>query len=199
MDDVAKRTVASYLAALAAPTPAPGGGSAAAIAAASAAALVEMVAGLSRANAPDGPDAARHATAIEGAAAARAELLLLADTDAVAYGDFIGALRLPKSTDDERVARGVAIDRAAVRATEVPLATLQAAVRIAELAASLVDHSRASAASDLDVARRFALAAGQSAADNVEANLPYIESADTRAHFAQMTAAAMATLNRVAV
>ena len=48
MNDRSSVPLADYLAALAAPTPAPGGGSAAAICAAAAAALVEMVAGLSR-------------------------------------------------------------------------------------------------------------------------------------------------------
>ena len=47
MKSMAEQTLTEFLAALAAPTPAPGGGAAAAIGGATAAALVEMVSGLS--------------------------------------------------------------------------------------------------------------------------------------------------------
>ena len=99
----------------------------------------------------------------------------------------------------ERATRAAAVDRAAVRATEVPLAALQASLRVAELAVSLADRSIASAASDLDVARRLAAAAGRSAAETVEANLPYVESAEARGVFAQSAVSAMASLDRAAV
>ena len=124
--------------------------------------------------------------------------LQYADDDAAAYSGFIEALRLPKNTNEEREARTVAISAAAVRAAEVPLQTLQVATAIANDAAALTDRSLASAASDLEVARRFARAAGRSAAENVEANLPYIEESETRAQLAQRTIAALADLDRAA-
>ena len=198
MEKPADQSLASYLASLAAPTPAPGGGSAAAVATGMAAALVEMVAGLSLSKQPDGGDAALQQGARDRAAAARMTLLQYADDDAAAYSGFIEALRLPKNTNEEREARTVAISAAAVRAAEVPLQTLQVATAIANDAAALTDRSLASAASDLEVARRFARAAGRSAADNVEANLPYIEEAETRARLAQRTVAALADLDRAA-
>jgi formiminotetrahydrofolate cyclodeaminase len=198
MEKPADQSLASYLASLAAPTPAPGGGSAAAVAAGMAAALVEMVAGLSLAKQPDGGDAAQQQGARDRAATARVTLLQYAEDDATAYTAFIEALRLPKNTNEEREVRTVAISAAAVRAAEVPLQTLQVATAIANDAAALTDRSLASAASDLEVARRFARAAGRSAADNVEANLPYIEEAETRARLAQRTVAALADLDRAA-
>jgi formiminotetrahydrofolate cyclodeaminase len=54
-----------------------------------------------------------------------------------------------------------------------------------------------SAASDLDVALRFARAAGLSAAENVEANLPFIDDPETRATLANQTAASVAALERL--
>lgn len=198
MEKPADQSLASYLASLAAPTPAPGGGSAAAVAASMAAALVEMVAALSLAKQPDGGDAAQQQGARDRAATARVTLLQYAEDDAAAYTAFIEALRLPKNTNEEREVRTVAISAAAVRAAEVPLQTLQVATAIANDAAALTDRSLASAASDLEVARRFARAAGRSAADNVEANLPYIEEAETRARLAQRTVAALADLDRAA-
>ena len=188
-------SLADYLAALAAATPTPGGGSAAGVTGAMGAALVEMVAGLSLAKG-EREHAAVQREARDKAGAARGELLALAAEDAAAFNAFIEALRLPRSSEPERAARTVALSHAAQRAAEVPLATLRAAVAVAELARSLEDRSIFSASSDLAVAARFARAAGESAAENVEANLPYIEDAQTRAEIASQTVASLAALHR---
>ena len=198
MTHLSTTSLASYLDALAAATPAPGGGSAAGVAGAMGAALVEMVAGLSlaKSGAQGGEHSALQQAVLERARSARAELLQLADDDAVAYGAFMEALKLPKSSDDERTARTSAISTAAQRAAEVPLATLRAVVAVAEAARSILDKSLLAAASDLEVAARFARAAGESAAENVEANLPYIDDPQTRAEIASQTSAALTALHR---
>jgi formiminotetrahydrofolate cyclodeaminase len=193
---MAEQTLTDFLAGLAAPTPAPGGGAAAAVSGATAAALVEMVAGLSLKKSPDGADAAPQQRTVAQMATIRSELLTLADDDANAYDAFIHAMRLPKSEEQEREARGRAMSAAAERAAAVPLRTLRAIGSVAEAARSLTGRSLVSAASDLDVALRFARAAGLSAAENVEANLPYIDDPETRATLASQTAAAVAALER---
>ena len=96
MKSLAEQTLTDFLAALAAPTPAPGGGAAAAISGATAAALVEMVAGLSLKKSPDGAEAALQQRTVSQMATLRAELITLADDDANAYNAFIQAMRLPK-------------------------------------------------------------------------------------------------------
>jgi formiminotetrahydrofolate cyclodeaminase len=196
MRSFADHTLADYLAALAAPTPAPGGGAAAAVSGATAAALVEMVAGLSLKKSPDSADAALQQRTVAQMATIRSELLTLADDDANAYDAFIQAMRLPKSEEQEREVRGRAMSAAAERAAAVPLQTLRAIGSVAEAARLLTGRSLVSAASDLDVALRFARAAGLSAAENVEANLPYIDDPETRATLASQTAAAVAALER---
>ena len=198
MTHLSTTSLASYLDALASATPAPGGGSAAGVAGAMGAALVEMVAGLSlvKSGAMGDEHSGLQRTALERARSARAELLQLADDDAAAYGAFMEALKLPKSSDDERTARTFAISTAAQRAAEVPLATLRATVAVAEAARSIMDKSLLAAASDLEVAARFARAAGESAAENVEANLPYIDDPQTRAEIASQTSAALTALHR---
>ncbi|MFM8177288.1 MAG: cyclodeaminase/cyclohydrolase family protein [Candidatus Limnocylindrus sp.] len=195
MKDLPSTSLADYLDALAAATPAPGGGSAAGLIGAAGAALVEMVAGLSLAK-----GATEH-TALQDdarrrAADARNELLSLAEADANAYTAFIHALRLPSGSESERAARMEALSTAAQRAAEVPLAILRAAVAAAEAAQTLGGRSLLSAASDLAVAARFARAAGESAAENVEANLPYIEDAETRVELARQTESALGALQR---
>ena len=196
MTSFAQQTLADFLAALAAPTPAPGGGAAAAVSGATAAALVEMVAGLSLKKSPDGADAALQNRTTAQMATIRGELLTLADDDAKAYDAFIQAMRLPKVEEHEREARGRAMSAAAERAAAVPLQTLRAISAVAEAARLLTGRSLVSAASDLDVALRFARAAGLSAAENVEANLPFIDGPETRATLANQTAASVAALER---
>ena len=196
MTSFAQQTLADFLAALAAPTPAPGGGAAAAVSGATAAALVEMVAGLSLKKSPEGADAALQQRTAAQMATIRGELLTLADDDAKAYDAFIQAMRLPKVEEHEREARSRAMSSAAEHAAAVPLQTLRAISAVAEAARSLTNRSLVSAASDLDVALRFARASGLSAAENVEANLPFIDDPETRATLANQTAASVAALER---
>jgi formiminotetrahydrofolate cyclodeaminase len=196
MRSIAQQTLTDFLASLAAPTPAPGGGAAAAVIGATAAALVEMVAGLSLKKSPESADAALQQRTVTQMETARGELLKLADDDAIAYDAFMQAMRLPKSKEHERDARGRAMSVAAERAAEVPLHTLRAITSVAEAARLLTGHSLVSAASDLEVALRFSRAAGLSAAENIEVNLPYIDSPETRATLANQTAASIAALER---
>ena len=196
MSSIAQQTVTDFLNALAAPTPAPGGGAAAAITGGAAAALVEMVAGLSCTKSPDGADADLQRRTVTTMAKTRDELLKLADDDATAYSAFIQAMRLPKADEAERAARARAMSTAAEEAARIPLQTLRAITAIAESARLLTGRSLASAASDLEVALRFARAAGLSAADNVEVNLPFIDDPEIRATLANQTAAAVSLLER---
>ena len=199
MNDRSSVPLADYLAALAAPTPAPGGGSAAAICAAAAAALVEMVAGLSLERDPNGADAVRQRAAIATASAARTHLAMLANDDEAAYGAFIAALRLPKGDDAARAARSDALSRAALIAAQVPLRVIQACADVAEAASSLANRTVAAAASDLEAALRLSASAARISAENVEANLPYVESADERVGIANACAAALTRVDRVAL
>jgi len=196
MTPFAHHTIEEFLAALAAPTAAPGGGAAAAISGATAAALVEMVVGLSLKKSPDGADAALQQRIAAQMTTARSELLTLADEDANAYSAFIQAARLPKTEEHEREARSRAMSTAAEVAAQVPLRTLRAITLIAEAARLVTGRSLVSAESDLEVALRFARAAGISAAENVEVNLPFIDAPETRATLANQTAASLAALER---
>jgi formiminotetrahydrofolate cyclodeaminase len=196
MKSFAQHTLTDYLAALAAPTPAPGGGAAAAVSGATAAALVEMVAGLSLKKSPESADAALQQRIAAQMSAVRAELLKCADDDAAAYDAFIQAMRLPKVEEGEREVRGRAMSAAAEHAAEIPLQTLRAITSIAEAARLLTGRSLVSAASDLEVALRFARAAGLSAAENIEVNLPFIDNPERRATLANQATTSVAALER---
>lgn len=163
--------LAPFLAALAAPTPAPGGGSAAAAAGAMAAALGAMVAQLSAKK----KSLAQHHPRL-GALAGRfaglqSELLRLADRDAEAYGAVVAARRMPAESAADAAARGRALAAANELAAEIPLATAVCARQLEAELAALRPIANPATASDLDTAAALAAAALGGAAANVRINL----------------------------
>ena len=187
-------TLGAFVDKLASAAPVPGGGSASAVAASLGAALVAMVSSLSEGR----PKYAAHADLHHSSQAIglrlAARFLSLADEDADAYADFASAMRLPRETDGERLARKAALSLAAKRAAEVPLLTVEACLELAATAESLVGRSNANASSDLDVATLLAEAAARGAAANVLINLP---SVDDDSFSGEATARVMALLTSI--
>ena len=142
--------------------PAPGGGSASALAASLAASLVKMVAHLSG----EGQGELLHRSQ-----SLSCELLELVNQDTEAFNEVMGALRLPKATDEEKRERRQAIQSATRRATEVPLRIVELALDVLVLAKEMALHGNKNALSDAGVAGLLAAAACR-AAYNVLINLP---------------------------
>jgi len=175
MTDFSKLPIDRFLGALASEAPTPGGGTAAAVCGAMGAALAEMVAALtlSKEKFAEAHPAVREIA--KGAAAARAELLELAREDAVAYDRVVEARRLPRETEAEKAARAAAIAAANRIATEVPMRTARAAVRLLSALPELVEKGNPSAASDAGSAALLLEAAGAAALLNVGINLPGVK------------------------
>jgi methenyltetrahydrofolate cyclohydrolase len=171
MTSVADLTVSGFLDAIASPEPTPGGGTAAAIAGAMGASLVLMVTGLVRTRHNDEGDRAALTAARVEILPLRDRLIALADADADAYDQVTSAYKLPKATDEERAARGEAIQRALRAATLVPLDTVRAAVEAIAAAKTVARAGNPSADSDVGVALGLLEAAVTGAAANVRINL----------------------------
>ena len=171
---------------LASASPTPGGGAAAARAGLLAASLVRMVTSISLAKAPVPEE--RQGTEgfwrrVEEIAEEAREISVrfrqLELEDMRAFEAFLGALRLPKSSDEEKAQRGERLRKATREAIEAPLDTLAAALDVLELARQLLTVAgevRLRAESDLGAAIEMAHAAFRSAELNVHVNLPGLAS-----------------------
>ncbi len=138
------------------------------------AALVAMVAELTipRADTPDLEAELRKT--LDQALARQRELLDLAEEDARAYAAVVAARRLPKDSDDERLARSAEMRRSMIAAAETPLRTARCAAEVLLLAKDIAPIGNPNAVSDAGVAAELAAAAVRSALLNVRINLPYL-------------------------
>ncbi|MCZ6530404.1 MAG: glutamate formimidoyltransferase [Chloroflexi bacterium] len=163
-------TQESFLDRLANGAPTPGGGSAAAQAGATAAALVAMVGRLTVERKKYAEVEDRAHAIVQKADQLRGDLEAAVIEDAQAFEEVIRALRLPKDSDDEKAARGEALERATIQAGEVPLKVAKSSAEVLELAAEISAIGNANALSDAGVAGNLAMAAIQSAGLNVKVN-----------------------------
>jgi glutamate formiminotransferase/formiminotetrahydrofolate cyclodeaminase len=160
-----------FLDALAAGTASPGGGSAAAYSGALAAALVSMVARLTVGKKKYAAVEADMLRLAEQADALRLEMQTAVERDAEAFDAVMTALRLPKETPDQQVARLAAIETATLTATRVPLRVAGQTVEILELAYQAASQGNLNAISDAGTGAELALAALRGTALNVRINL----------------------------
>ena len=176
--------------------PPPSGGSVAAAAGALAAALTQMVAGLTAGRPKYAHvDAEMQATA-QRAAALGAELSVLVRHDATAVEAVTAAYKLPKGTEDETSTRAAAIERAILRATEVPLEIARAAAAVADLAACVAERGNRHAVADAAVAALLAECVCRAAALTVRVNAAALH--DTQAGLRLLNQASEVAANATA-
>jgi methenyltetrahydrofolate cyclohydrolase len=169
-----KHTAAEFLDALASAEPTPGGGGAAALMGAMGAALISMVCQLTIGKKGyESVDAPMRAL-LEKSEALRLRMAAMVAEDARAFDTLMNAYRLPKSSDDEKAARSVAIQSGLKVATEAPLACARAAAEAVRLSAAAVEIGNTNVISDVGAGVLAAQAALRSAALNVHVNVPQI-------------------------
>lgn len=170
----AGQSLKTFAEALSARTPTPGGGSAGAVVGALAAALGAMAGRytMGRKDAGGGPEDEALEAVIAELDRLRDRLLELAEADAAAYGAYARAARLPRTTEEERVARRAALREAARGALEVPLEAARLAARAAELGARLARECSRRLLSDAAACALLASCACSVVLLNVEENAP---------------------------
>jgi formiminotetrahydrofolate cyclodeaminase len=174
-------TVEAFGEVVASDAPTPGGGAVGAIEAAAAAALIAMVGRLTigKEGFEDLQDRMR--AMVETADAARVEFLGLADRDAHAFDSVMEAFRLPKETDQDKVARSAAIQAGYRAAASVPQELARRAVDLMELAEDATAMGNPQAASDGLSGAVSLYAAALCAIANVEINANSLKDEDARA------------------
>lgn len=182
-------SLSSFVASVAAPTPAPGGGSVAAHAGALGAALAQMVAGLTIGRKKYAAVEAEMKSLAAEATALGNTLSALVERDAQAYAKVMDAYALPRDTEAQGAERARAIDAALLGAAEVPLETARACAAVASLAERAARHGNPNCVSDAGVAALLAEAACRGAAYNVRIN---VASLSERAQGASLLAEAAA-------
>lgn len=171
-DRLVDRTLRAFSEDLASDRPVPGGGSASAYAGALGAALAAMVARIAAKKAPG-----KHDEFIAEVDNLRADLLRLVDDDSAAYSRVAEAMKLPKTTDDEKKERLSRMQAALLAAARVPLEIARTCRRLLESCERGAALAPAAAASDIGVGALMAEAALKGAALNVMINLASLKDA----------------------
>ena len=149
---------------------APGGGSVSAYIGSLGAALGTMVANLSAHKAGWDERWEEFSDIAERGQAIMERLLHLVDEDTEAFNRIMAVFAMPKSTDAEKAERAIAVERATLYATQVPLRTAQTVLEAFDVLAYVAEHGNPASASDAGVGALCARAAVRGAALNVRIN-----------------------------
>ncbi len=187
---LAELTIQEFMAQLGSKAATPGGGGAAALSGASAAGLVTMVARLTEGRPAFAHIEARLKAIISEGDQLRHQLLQAIDGDAAAFETVMAAYGLPRGTSEEKSARALALQPALQAATEAPLTTARACLRVAGLAAELAETANPQTITDAASAGVMAEAGLQSAVFQARINLNSIKDVEylktTRAEIAEL-------------
>jgi formiminotetrahydrofolate cyclodeaminase len=100
--------------------------------------------------------------------------------DSEAFNRVMKAFKMPKSTDEEKVEREEAVEKASKHASEVPLNVAEKSLKIMDLAKIVVEKGNKNAITDGAVSAMLARTAGLGALYNVKINLSSIKDEDYR-------------------
>jgi len=192
MEQLDAQPLGDFLGQLAARMAAPGAGATAAVEAALAASLVAMVGRFTT----DEEHADSVREIVTAADARRDACLAAAADDEAAFSAVAEAMKLPSDTADAQEARRRRLSAAQLEATRPPLAVLEAAAELVDLAARMLPFANRNLISDVAAATAAARAAAATARLAVEANLPGIESEQDRARLESSVAVVEALARR---
>ena len=152
-------------------TPSPGGGSVSAYCGVLAASLGQMVCNLTIGKKKYAESEARLLIIKPDLERLSARLRELITEDAASFEAVLGAYRLPKENDEQRVVRTEAIQRALKSAVEVPLQTAELSLEVLMLLREIAEIGNSNALSDVAVGAQLAQTAVRGASYNIAVNL----------------------------
>ncbi len=151
-------------------SPAPGGGSISAYVGALGISLGTMVANLSAQKKGWDAKIDYFSGVAERGQNIKNQLVRLVDADTQAFNQIMEAIKMPKSSDDEKAARKSAMDAATRNAIEVPLKVMETCLASMEVIKEMAVSGNPNSASDAGVGALCARTAVQGAALNVRIN-----------------------------
>jgi len=179
MTDYLRVSVEDYLDAAASGLPTPGGGSVSALAAALGATMASMAGNFTTGKKKFAAVEAEVNQLLESLSDARRRLADLAQKDTEAYGAVSEAFKLPRKSDEEKLAKRNAIAEACRGAMAVPLDAVRACREALVATRRMADLANPNLITDVGVAAILLEAAARGAALNVRVNLPGINDQDT--------------------
>ena len=171
-------TITDFIDELSSDSMAPGGGSVSALSGALSSGLTSMVANLTFGKKGYSHSNKKMKDISIKAQEIKAQLLGLVEADTDAFNSYIDALRLPKKSENEIIARAEAIESSSKTITLVPLNTLKLCREIIDLAETVLKRGNKNALSDAFVGVSQANTAGEGAYLNVRINLPGVKDKD---------------------
>ncbi|MFM7646065.1 MAG: glutamate formimidoyltransferase [Sphingomonadales bacterium] len=173
-DSVDKRLIANSLLDFANETasesPAPGGGSVAAYLGALGASLGTMVANLSSHKKGWDDRWKEFSDWADKGQAIKDELLALVDADTESFNGIMRAMAMPKSSEEDKLARKVALQFATKHAIEIPLRVMESSLQSMELIMAMAQQGNPNSVSDAGVGALCARSAVLGAGLNVKIN-----------------------------
>ena len=177
----------SFLERLASNAPTPGGGAASAYVGALGAASVAKVATVSVGKPKFAAHDADLRARLDHLLSLRDRFLALAAEDETAFAAFMRAYRLPKATDDERVARAAAVQDGMRQAAAAPLRIMAAAREVLDAAEAIAATGNPNALGDCGAGAAMAVAAMRVSLLNVTANIAgLVDGAEVAGYRAQL-------------
>jgi methenyltetrahydrofolate cyclohydrolase len=171
-------SVEGFIQELASNSPAPGGGSVAALSGALGAALISMVCKLSigkKGYESFGNDLKESLREVD---VLGKSLLKRVDLDTEAFNGVMAAFKMPKESEEDKKARGEAIQQGYKEAVQSPLGIAQECLSVMRVAEKLLGKTNINALSDLGVGSQQAYAGFEGAIMNVKINIPSIKDAN---------------------
>jgi glutamate formiminotransferase/formiminotetrahydrofolate cyclodeaminase len=171
---LAASSVRDFVRSVGSRTPAPGGGSASALMAALGAALGAMVGWMTYGKRKFEEKDAVMRRLLPLLHEAMEAMIPLVDADAHAFAEYVAAMALPKTTEEQAAARREAMETGLKNAVGVPLAVLRRGDGCWDAMAEMARHGNIASRSDLEVGAKALEAGLWGAYRNVEINLPEI-------------------------
>lgn len=173
--------------------PTPGGGSVAALIAALGASMTSMVGNLTQGE-KFADIQSTIVEVIEKMHRLTAECEELLQADISSFNKYMDALKLPKSSDDEKLIRKNALHEAAIQAIEVPLRLIEVCRDGLVFTHRIAETSNRNVISDLGIGAILFEAAAQSALLTIEINLASLKDLELKQHYSSELASLMSEI-----